>query len=359
MMQLRARRNQRPAVVALVIAVAALMLAWARQFPAGADVSGITASAFGYYTNIGFNGEPLTVRGFGQTIPPGTLQSESPSVSCPSTGTSEPMVVTDPDGALAKYGEATFFSGQWLPEQTAPPPSGSLTVGCEGTTGPTGSTSSSADVINVGPGPFLADEVHSTCTASESGVTGTTTILGGVLITSTDANGQPATTEPIPIGPDVNYTRHGTLDYLGDTYRIVLNEQIEDPVTGTLTVNAAHLYFFGPTIVGEVVIGSSTCGVAVTASTTTTAGQTTTTAGDTTTTAGPTTTTTGDTTTTTAGDTTTTTAATTTTTAATTTTTQPGDVAAALDRCRDGGWTRLGFKNPGECARSVARRSPG
>ena len=356
MTQLEGRRIQLPAACALVAAAFTMMLALAGQHAAGADVSGITASAFGYYTNVGINDEPMTVRGFGQTIPPGTLESASPSVDCPATGTTEPVAVTDPDGAIAMYGSRALFSGQWPETATEPPPSGPITVSCQGTTGPTGSASSSADVINVGPGPLLADEVHSTCTATETGVTGTTTIIGGVLVTSTDADGKPVTTEAIPIEPDVNYTRTGTINDVGDTYRIVLNEQIEDPVTGALTVNAAHIYLLGPTTEGEIVIASSTCGVAVTAGTTTTSGLTTTTAADTTTTTEATTTTTTEATTTTTEATTTTTQATTTT---TTTVAQPGEVPASKERCEDGGYARLGFKTQGQCTKAVAPRSPG
>ena len=273
----RQARSRRLVKVAVLVATVAMILAGLAPSPATADVSGIKASAFGYSANVGFNDEPPTVRGYGQTEPPGTLESRSPSVDCPTSGTSDPVVVTDPNGALAQYGSRAFFSGQWPEDATAPPPSGSLTVSCQGTTGPTGSASSAADVYNVGPGPFLADEVHSTCTATETGVTGTTTIIGGVLVTSTDADGRPLTTEPIPISPDPNTMRTGTIDDVGDTYRIVLNEQIEDPTTGALTVNAVHLYYLGPWAQGDVVIGSSTCGVAVVAATTTTEGPTTTT----------------------------------------------------------------------------------
>jgi hypothetical protein len=329
-----------------LIPTGALVLAVAGQPAAGGEVTRVIASAFGYHTNVGFNDEPPTVRGYGQTIPPGTLQSASPSVECPDTGTADPVVVTDPDGAIAMYGPRALFSGTWPPEATAPPPSGPLTVDCEGTTGENGSASSWAGVIDVGPGPFIADEVHSTCAAAETGSTGTTTILGGTLVTSTDADGKPVTTEPIPIQPDVNYTRTGTMDDVGDTYRIVLNEQIEDPFTGALTVNAVHLYFLGPFTEGEVVIASSTCGVWVTASTTTTAPWETTTTLDTTTTTGVTTTTQPETTTTTAP---------TTTTIAPTTTTQPQEPAHMAD-CRDEGYDRYGFKNRGECMSSVARR---
>ena len=363
-------RRRRLMALAVLFATATMFLGGIGQRPADADVSGITASAFGYYTEVGINGEPATVRGYGQTIPPGTPESASPSVDCPITGTAGPVAVTDSDGARAIYGSRALFSGQWPQTATEPPPSGRLTVSCQGTTGATGSASSSASVIDVGPGPFIAGEVHSTCTATESGATGTTTILGGVLVTSTDADGKPVTRESIPIEPDVNYTRTGTINDVGDVYRIVLNEQIEDPVTGALTVNAAHLYLLGPTAEGEVVIASSTCGVAVTFATTTTGGLTTTTAGDTTTTTGATTTTIGATTTTmaptttTMGTTTTTTGAvttTTTTTMATTTTTtrQPGDVPRNTAQCHNGGHAILGFKNPGDCVRFYAVRGGG
>ncbi len=339
-------RRRRLVAVAVIVATATMVLGGLGQRRVGADVSGITASAFGYSTNVGFNGEPPTVRGYGQTIPPGTAESASPSVDCPSTGTSDPVAVTDADGAIAMYGSRALFSGQWPETATEPPPSGPLTVSCQGTTGPVGSASSSADVIDVGPGPFLADEVHSTCTATETGVTGTTTIIGGVLVTSTDADGKPVTHEAIPIEPEVNYTRTGTINDVGDTYRIVLNEQIEDPVTGALTVNAAHVYLIGPFTEGDIVIGSSTCGVAVTAATTTTAVPTTTTSSTSTT--APTTTTTM--------ATTTTTMATTTTTMATTTTTtrQPGDVPRNTAQCHNGGHATLGFKNQGDCVRFYA-----
>jgi hypothetical protein len=60
--------------------------------------------------------------------------------------------------------------------------------------------------------------------------------------------------------PPVNYTRSGTIDHVGDRWRIVLNEQIENP-DGSLTVNAAHMFLLGPIAVGEMIIGSSTCGV--------------------------------------------------------------------------------------------------
>lgn len=47
---------------------------------------------------------------------------------------------------------------------------------------------------------------------------------------------------------------------MGDSFRYVLDEQIVNP-DGSLTVNAAHQYFLGPTAVGELIIGHSVCDV--------------------------------------------------------------------------------------------------
>jgi hypothetical protein len=300
--------------------------------PAAAEVTAVTGSACAYFTDVSLFGGPSARRGCGQ---PGDAPatSASPSVSLPSSGSSSPITASDPDGATANYGPAKIFSGRYPPGADQAPPSGPLNVSTQGTLGANGSVTSSASVTSprgVGPGPVIADGVSSTCTASESGVTASTTITNGTLETKYDATTQdPTATEPVPANPPVNYTRTGTIDHVGDSFRVVYNEQITAS-DGSITVNAVHLYLLGPTAVGELVIGQSVCGVTATASTTTTtqAGATTTTqAGATTTTtqAGATTTTTsGPATTTTQVQATTTTAgggqATTTTAAATTTT---------------------------------------
>jgi hypothetical protein len=316
--------------------------------PAGADVSAVKGSAYSYQANISLFNGPATVRGFGQVqcttdnppTPAGCVQSnllaanplsvsDSPSVTLPTTGGN--LTDADPDGAAGRYGPATIFGGKWPDAAPAAPPSGPLSVDCTGSTGATGSVTCNTAVTlynpppaaapgGVGPGPIVADEVRSTCTASESGKTGSATFVNGVLETKYDAATQlPTVTEPIPASPAVGLTRTGTLDHIGDSYRVVFNEQITN-ADGSLTVNAVHMTLLGPTAVGDLIIGSVTCGVTAVASTTSTTqgGTSTTGAGVTSTTqAGATTTTqAGATTTTQAGATTTSTAGNTTTTAA-------------------------------------------
>jgi hypothetical protein len=316
--------------------------------PAGADVTAVKGSAFGYQTNVGLFGGPQTIRGFGQvtcTAPntPANCAPEtaaSPSVTLPTTGGN--VSLADPNGAAGQYGPAVIFGGRWPDAAPSAPPSGPISVDCSGTTGATGSVTCNTAVTlynppppaapgGVGPGPIVADVVRSTCTASESAKSGSASFVNGVLETKYDATTQlPTVTEPIPNNPAPNTTRTGTIDHVGDSYEVKFNEQITNS-DGSLTVNAVHMRLLGPTAVGDLIIGSVTCGVTAVASTTssTQAGNTTTTgAGATTTTqAGATTTTqAGATTTTQAGNTTTTQAAATTTTSASgnTTTTAAG-----------------------------------
>ncbi|MCA1693170.1 MAG: hypothetical protein LC733_13625, partial [Actinobacteria bacterium] len=56
-----------------------------------------------------------------------------------------------------------------------------------------------------------------------------------------------------------NYTRHGVITNVGDVFTAVYNEQIVNP-DGSLTVNAVHMYLFGPVAVGHVIKGQVTCG---------------------------------------------------------------------------------------------------
>ncbi len=225
----------------------------------GGSVSG---AACGYFASVGLFGGPQNVRGCGQ--PSGApATNASPSVTLPAAGSAEAITGNDPDGAMAEYGPAKIFSGQYPsndPNAVAPP-SGPLSVSTQGVPG--GTVTSSAEVgtpRGVGPGPVIADAVRSTCSASASGVSGSTTITGGKLETKYDTSTQLATaTEDIPANPGVNFTRTGTLDHIGDSYRVVYNEQITQG--DSITVNAVHMFLLGPTAVGELVIGQSTCGL--------------------------------------------------------------------------------------------------
>jgi hypothetical protein len=271
--------------------------------PASASVTAVEGSAFGYYSDVGLFGGAKQRQGEGQVVctvppsngnpgePPGCFvvatghtaeESESPSVALPSGGGS--LSDSKPEGATSRYGPAVLFSGQYPnavndPEETLPaPPSGPLDVSTQGSTGPNGTVTSSATVSpgtqgtvdptqprGVGPGPVVADALSSTCTASKSGITASTTITNGVLVTSTDSQGRALTTVTVPPTPTPNYTRTGTINNVGDSFTVVYNEQITqiDPVTNkrSITVNAVHMYLHGPTAVGDQVIGQSRCGI--------------------------------------------------------------------------------------------------
>ena len=76
----------------------------------------------------------------------------------------------------------------------------------------------------------------------------------------------PNATEDIPAEPPVNYTKSGVISNVGDVFTVVFNEQIVH-ADGSLTVNAVHMYLFGPTAVGELVRGQATCGTTPSAAT--------------------------------------------------------------------------------------------
>ena len=156
---------------------------------------------------------------------------------------------------------------------------------------------SSANIQGVhtsGQEVFTASAVASRCTASESGVAGSTTIDNGTLQTS---EGDPnvegdETVVRIPMNPAPNTTYEGQIESVGDRFRYVFNEQVIDPNDGSITVHAAHLYLLGPTAVGDLFIGTVECGVTGTGAepTTTAPAPTTTAPAPTTTAPAPTTT---------------------------------------------------------------------
>ncbi|MGH9278702.1 MAG: Calx-beta domain-containing protein [Acidimicrobiales bacterium] len=227
--------------------------------PAHADVTSVSGLAFGYYVKAGLFGGPQSVRGYGQTIPPGDAGSESPSVSLPPTGGD--LTQTDPDGAAGIYGPAHIFENH-----------GPLIVSTQGSTGPSGSVTSSAEAKDIQPyDPFTAPApggVKSTCTANETGLTGSTTITNGRLLLvdpDPDVWGEPGEiiiTPPTNPVPGLDYA--GIIGTVNDYFTIVFNEQIFTP--DAITVNAVHVYMEGPIAVGDFVIASSHCGVTATSS---------------------------------------------------------------------------------------------
>lgn len=304
MAQSRVRTGRVSMVLAVLFSAAVAVVG---VHPVFSDVSAVKGSAFGFQSSVGLFGGAAQARG------------PAPTVSLPATGSATPITSTAPSSS-AQYGPAIIFT------------SDQVEVSTRGTTGAGGSVTTATKIANVnksGQEVFTSSEVTSSCTASESGVSGTTTIANGKLVTS---EGNPnvdgdETTVALPANPAPNTTINGAIETVGDTFRYVFNEQTVN-ADGSITVNAAHQYLLGPTAVGDLIIGQAVCGVTATAATTTTttpSGSTTTTApGATTTTTLATTTTTTSATTTTTASTTTTTAATTTTTAASTTTTAGG-----------------------------------
>jgi len=245
MAQSRFRAYRVWVVVSLLVAG---MLSGVGSPPASADVTAVTGSAYGYSLNV-------TI--FNQAQPP---VGPTPTVGLPAGGSATPVTNTAPTGT-ASGGPARFFT------------SGQLDVSTQGTTGPSGSVTSSATVNNINNasgGQLVATSLASTCTASESGATGTTTITGGTFETDSGDDDptnslpdHPPAVATLPTNPAVNQTFEGHV-HINDTtdnFRIVFNEQIVDPVDGSITVNAAHQYLLGPTATGDLIIGQVVCGV--------------------------------------------------------------------------------------------------
>lgn len=258
------------------------MLAVGGVHPAGAQVSAVKGSAFGFEAQISL---------FGGAQP---HDGPTPTVTLPSGGSATPVTGAAPSGLIG-HGPATFFTSDQLDVSTQGTPVG-------------GSVTTSSNVKNVnrsttqpaktGSEAFSADNVRSTCTASGSGVSASTTFVNAVLQTDTGdtTNGtggvHPLVNMPIANSPAPNtgpIAGHIHVNGAQDNFRVVLNEQITNP-DGSITVNAVHQFFDGPTAKGDLIIGQSVCGVTATGATTT--APTTTIAPTTTTTIAPTTTTT-------------------------------------------------------------------
>ena len=331
MEQSQPTRSRRASVFTLVVSAAALVLAGLGLSPAQADhqvVTDVEGSAYGCYGNTTFS--------FTQPPPPPTIYGPIAEVTLPEGGSATPVTASAPECQILAFpgGPAVFSSGP-------------LATSTQGTTGPTGSVTSTATLgpVNTsGQENFTATSLSSTCTANESGVTGSTTVTGGVV----ETDGDPATAPVlVPENPAPNTVVPVSIGFA--SYNYIFNEQIVNP-DGSLTVNALRIQPLTGPLQGTVIAGQSVCGV------TTEAAPTTTTEEPTTTTEEPTTTTEATTTTTEATTTTTTEATTTTTTEATTTTTTeaPGNMPTSKDQCKKGGYENFGFRNQGQCVSFVA-----
>ena len=283
--------RRRAIVCGLIFAMAALVVAGVGQGSAGADVTAVRGQA------IGITAQNITLFG-GPQGPFGP----TPIVNLPPGGSAVPITATSPTSNVV-IGPAKLFTA------------GPTTVSTQGTTGPTGSVTSTASLAPINTSQqevFTATSLDSTCTASESGVTGLTTVVGGTVVTSQGATEAEDTVVPVPLNPAPNTVIHGEIQNVGDSFDFIFNEQTVNP-DGSLTVTALHERLIGPTAIGDLYVGQVTCGVTSgvgpTTTTTTTVAPTTTTSTSTSTTSttvAPTTTTTRPTTTTTRPTTTTT-----------------------------------------------------
>lgn len=202
--------------------------------PSSAQVTEVTGSAFGARASVSlFGGPPFVL-------------NPTPSVTLPSTGGNQ----TDSVPAINfQTGPAQLLS------------TGTVDVSTQGTTGAGGSVTSSASLDNVNIGGLEATDISSTCTANESGASGSTTVTAGRFVTqdpNPNVDGDEVFAD-IPASPAPNTQMTGVVPGVGDTYTIVFNEQTTSG--GTLTVNAAHLTLMGPNATGEAVLGQSVCGV--------------------------------------------------------------------------------------------------
>jgi hypothetical protein len=252
--------SRRAGVLVALMLAASIAAVTGAASPVGAQVTAVSGGAFGHYTNVGLFGGP--------SVPVGPL----PDVRLPPTGADPPLTSYE-EGGSAVYGPARIFGGVWPSGVDVAPPSGPITVSTKGITGPRGSVTSSVDIVLRSPRnpsspggwgplpPTQGDELHSTCTATESGVTGSTRFVNAVMSKATTPAGEPLDEERIPDNPPVNYTREGVLTNVGDRYRIVYNEQFVEPGSGSITVNAVHIYLLGPIAVGESIVGQVRCSV--------------------------------------------------------------------------------------------------
>lgn len=228
-----------PVALALSLAASVTLVDGAR--PAAATHSTVTSvqgSAFGYHAdNITLFGGPQPDTG------------PTPTVALASDASNSPAAATATTGSV-QYGPAILFD------------SGQIDVASSGSLGPSGSATSSTALEDVNAGEVLtADLIVSSCAASSSATSASTTVTNGIVRTHQGAEDHDEGVVAIPATPAPNYTVEGHVHMGGsqDTYRIVFNEQVM--AGSSLTVNAVHVYYLGPTLTGDLIIGQAVCGV--------------------------------------------------------------------------------------------------
>jgi hypothetical protein len=141
--------------------------------------------------------------------------------------------------------------------------SGPVNVSTQGTqaTGAVTTTATLTGITDANGETMTADSLSSTCTANGTN-TASTTVVNGVVATNIDTNGNVTSSEAVPTNPAPGFTINGTLMISTsdtETYSWVFNEQIPNK-DGSVTVNAAHYELHGPTAIGDIYLGQSTCG---------------------------------------------------------------------------------------------------
>jgi len=196
----------------------------------------VGGGAYGYFVSVGLFGGAAATRG------------PAPTVTLPAAGSAAPLTDTAAK-ADAQFGPAIIFSSDKLDVSTQGSPGGTVT-----------SSASVANVNRSGQEQLTAGTVGSTCTASSSGERGSTSIKDGKLTVSVGTNfdsDADDTVVQLPADPAPNTRYTGKLEQVGDTFRVVLNEQTTS--AGSILVNAVHLFLDGPVAVGELVIAQSRC----------------------------------------------------------------------------------------------------
>lgn len=137
--------------------------------------------------------------------------------------------------------------------------SGLLLASTQGAIGPSGSSTSDAAVAEVDAlgATLTATSVASTCAANETGATGSTTLEGAMLALNEKQ------IVSLPATPAPNTTYEGSNASTGDTFTVILNEQVV--VKGGISVVAVHIVLHGPMATGDIILASSQCGVTTSA----------------------------------------------------------------------------------------------
>ena len=226
-------QGQRGRVVVGAVLVAG-SVAVVGALPATAAVKPVLGSAYGYKASVSFfGGSPM-------------VKKPTPTVKLPKGGSSTPITKNAASGSIV-FGPATMFT------------SGPIALSAVGTNGNVRVT---ASLQTVAGSPFSADAISSTCTASNGGAaSGSVSVTNGVVVTSTDVNGTPTSKMAVPASPSVGLDIPGSTTVSAtdtETFDWIFNQQILN-TNGSLTVIAAHEVLHGPTAVGDVYIGSSTC----------------------------------------------------------------------------------------------------